>query len=214
MYELVIFDCDGVLVDSEPIANRELAGLLTECGLPVSAEQAMAWFVGHAMPDVVRMAEERLGRPLPPDFSDTLQARSAAAFTRELKPVDGVVKLLDTLCMRCCVASNGPLAKMRASLGATGLLERFEGRLFSAQQVQRPKPAPDLFLFAAAALGVRPDRCIVIEDGAFGVQAAVAAGMRAIGYAPHDDGSKLRREGAEIFSSMRQIADRLQHDAT
>lgn len=207
--ELVIFDCDGVLVDSEPIANRVLAALLTECGLPATTEQAMRWFVGHAMPDVLRIAEQRLGQRLPTDFLDRLQTRSAAAFQRELRPIDGVVQLLDNLPSPNCVASNGPLAKMRASLGATGLLPRFEGRLFSADDVPHPKPAPDLFLHAASAMHADPRQCIVVEDGVFGVRAAVAAGMGVIGYADRADAAALAAAGAIVCATMAEVAARI-----
>lgn len=207
--ELVIFDCDGVLVDSEPIANRVLASLLTECGLPTTTAQAMEWFIGHAMPGVVHIAETRLGRALPADFLDQLQARSDIAFRRELRPVEGVVELLDDLTIPACVASNGPTAKMRASLGAVGLLPRFERKLFSAEQVPRPKPAADLFLYAAAAMKASPERCIVVEDGAFGVRAAVSAGMLALGFASRNHDAALREAGAEVFSSMTAIRQRI-----
>ncbi|MBL8879718.1 MAG: HAD family hydrolase [Phycisphaerales bacterium] len=203
--ELVIFDSDGVLVDSEPVANRELAALLTECGLPVSAEQAMQWFIGHAMPDVLGIAEQKLGRRLPPDFLDRLQIRTETAFRHELRPVTGVEHLIARLNVPYCVASNGPIAKMRATLGATGLLPRFEGRLFSADHVKHPKPAPDLFLHASATMRADPTNCVVVEDGVFGVRAAIAAGMRAIGYAERTDSTALTLAGATVCMAMAEV---------
>lgn len=210
-WDLVIFDCDGVLVDSEPIANRVFAELLGEVGLPLSYDETIATFLGRSMAACVAIIEARLGRPVPAEFAATCQARVAAAFARELAPVPGVVAALDgvaALGLPACVASSGTHEKIRASLGVTGLLPRFTGRIYSATEVARGKPFPDLFLHAARALGARPARCVVVEDTALGVQAAVAAGMTALGYAPPGarsglaDPEALARSGARVFASM------------
>ena len=128
-FSLVIFDCDGVLVDSEPIANRVLAAYVTELGRPMTTEESIRIFVGHTMPEVAQIAGDYLGRPAPVDFLDELQRRSEKAFERELKPIPGIEELLSMLRVPFCVASNGTLAKMRSTLGVTGLLPQFEAHM-------------------------------------------------------------------------------------
>jgi HAD superfamily hydrolase (TIGR01509 family) len=211
--ELVIFDCDGVLVDSERIANREWAALLGELGLAFTVEQSIATFVGHTMTRCVEIVAERLGRRPPADLLERYHARIAEALPREVTPVPGVVELLDALDaagVPYAVASNGEHRKMRVTLGATGLLARFEGRRFSAADVARPKPAPDLFLHAAATLGAQPARTLVVEDSPLGVQGARAAGMRVVGYADLMPAERLLEAGAErVVRDVRDVRDLL-----
>ncbi len=202
---LVIFDCDGVLVDSEPIANRIFAEMLAEVGLPIGYEETVRTFVGRSMPACVEIASERLGRPLPDGFVDELRRRTTEAFRRELRPVPGVEAALDAICAPVCVASSGEHTKIRTTLGITGLLGRFDGRIFSAADVARPKPCPDLFLHAAATLGVAPARCVVVEDTAIGTIAGVSAGMRVLGYAGVSDPTALAAAGAEVFRDMAEL---------
>jgi HAD superfamily hydrolase (TIGR01509 family) len=195
----ILFDCDGVLVDSERITNGVWARLLTEIGLPMTTEQSLAIFMGNSMPRCVAIVEERLGRPAPGDLLPRFYEESAVALARDITPVAGIVPLLDWLEARgvpYAVASNGEHAKMRVTLGATGLWERFEGRRFSATEVPRPKPAPDLFLHAARTMGFPPERTIVVEDSALGVEGATAAGMAVIGYAELVAPERLRAAGA------------------
>ncbi len=183
--ELVIFDCDGVLVDSEWLSVRTEAELLGELGWDISEAEIVDRFVGRSDDHMLAVIEEHLGREVP-EFMPTYRERLFAAFDRELRAVDGVVDALDRIAGRglaTCVASSGSHAKMDRTLGATDLLRRFEGRIFSASQVTNGKPAPDLFLFAAASMGVDPNRCVVVEDSYFGLEAARAAGMRSVGYA-------------------------------
>jgi HAD superfamily hydrolase (TIGR01509 family) len=202
---LVIFDCDGVLVDSEPIANRIFAEMLTAAGLPIGYEETVRTFMGRSMPVCVEIASDRLGRPLPDGFVEELRRRTAEAFRRELRSVPGVEAALDAIRAPVCVASSGEHAKIRTTLGITGLLGRFEGRIFSAADVARPKPFPDLFLHAAASLGVPPERCAVVEDTALGAAAGVAAGMRVLGYAGVSDPGALAAAGAEVFRDMAEL---------
>lgn len=204
---LVIFDCDGVLVDSEPIANRILAEALSAEGLAMGTEEAAEAFVGLSMASVLAEAEARLRRALRPGFLAAVQARTFAAFARELKPVPGIEAALAAIEDPICVASSGEPAKIRLSLELTGLLRRFEGRIFSASEVARGKPHPDLFLHAARSLGVAPQSCTVVEDSLPGIAAARAAGMRVLGFAPMGGGmprheERLARAGAETFSDM------------
>ena len=206
--ELIVFDCDGVLVDSEPIANRVMAEAVTALGWSLSAEDCIGRFKGHHFDTVIAALEARLGRPVPGDWIPNLRAATHAAFERELQLVPGVLKALDAVAASgtaTCVASQGPLEKMAVSLGVTGLWDRFEGRVFSAYQVARGKPHPDLFLFAAGAMGIAPRACVVIEDSPLGVIAARAAGMTVLGFAPEGDGADLAAAGAELFRDMAEL---------
>jgi HAD superfamily hydrolase (TIGR01509 family) len=206
--ELIIFDCDGVLVDSEPIANRIMAEAITALGWPLSTADCIARFKGHHFDTIIAVIEDRLGRPVPADWLPNLRAATGAAFERELEPVPGVVAVLDAVAesgLATCVASQGPPEKMAVSLGVTGLRARFEGRVFSAYQVERGKPHPDLFLFAAEAMGIAPRACVVIEDSPLGVTAARAAGMNALGFAPEGDGADLATAGARLFRDMAEL---------
>ncbi len=206
--ELVVFDCDGVLVDSEPIANRVMAEAVTVLGWPLSAADCIARFKGHHFDSVIAAVEGRLGRPVPEDWVANLRAVTGAAFERELQPFPGVVEALDALAeggLATCVASQGPPEKMAVSLAVTGLRARFEGRIFSAYQVERGKPHPDLFLFAAQTMGVAPRACVVIEDSPLGVTAARAAGMNVLGFAPVGDGADLAAAGARLFRDMAEL---------
>ena len=180
--ELIIFDCDGVLIDSEAIACRADSACLAEIGIAMSAEEIMDRYLGISAGTMCADIEQRHGRALPPDFAETLRLRVAAAFEAELMPMAGVEAALDALPQRRCVASSSAPERLRHSLSLTGLLRWFEPHVFSATQVARGKPAPDLFLFAAASMQAEPAACVVIEDSVPGVQAAVAAGMRVIGF--------------------------------
>jgi HAD superfamily hydrolase (TIGR01509 family) len=208
-WDLIIFDCDGVLVDSEPIANRLFAAMLAEIGLPVTYEEIVQQFMGCAQATVVSVIEERLGRPLPQGFMADFATRMYAAFRRDLRPVPGIVSALDRIAAPICVASSGDLAKIRIALDLTGLLPRFEGRLFSATEVARGKPFPDLFLHAAQRMAARAARCAVIEDSLLGVQAGIAAGMYVFGYARLSPPAILGAAGAHVFSEMAVLPELL-----
>ena len=205
---LVIFDCDGVLVDSEPISNAILAEELSAIGLPTSVEDSYRDYLGRSWRTVEEIVRERLGRPLPPGFADRVATRTLGAFSTSIEPVPGVEQALDGLAalgVEACVASSGDHARMAVTLGVTGLAARFEGRIFSATEVERGKPFPDLFLYAARRMGVEPDGCVVVEDSPAGVEAARAAGMRVLGYARLADPTPLARLGAEVFDDMRLV---------
>lgn len=207
--QLVIFDCDGVLVDSEAISSVVLAQTLTRYGLPTTPAEAQRDYEGLLLRDIDARAGAKLGRALPDDWIELFQAERAEVFRRELEPVDGAGETVERIVaagVPVCVASQGMIEKTRLSLALTGLDRLFsEELLFSAWLVERGKPFPDLFLHAAATLGVEPGCCAVVEDSVSGVTAAVAAGMRAIGYAADGDGAKLREAGAEVVSSMRAV---------
>jgi len=204
-FELVIFDCDGVLVDSEPVANRVFADLLGEIGLAIASEEVRREFIGLTLARCMEIIADRLGRPVPEGFLERLQSLTYDAFREELHPVRGVEQALDRIDLPTCVASSGEHEKMQLTLGLTGLLSRFSGRLFSATEVPRGKPWPDLFLHAARILAVPPAHCAVIEDSLPGVQAARAAGMSVFGYVERTDPAALIAAGAEVFDEMHRL---------
>jgi HAD superfamily hydrolase (TIGR01509 family) len=212
VFELVIFDCDGTLVDSEPAGNRVLAELLTEIGLPTRYEESVRDYMGRSVASCIEIIEGRLGRPVPDDFVERLRERTFAAFRRGLEPIPGVREALDRIRLPCCVASSGPPEKMRLTLGLTGLLERFDDRLFSATEVSRGKPSPDLFLHAAARMGAAPERCAVVEDSALGVRAGAAAGMTVFGFAAATAPEALQAAGATTTFQEMSILPTLLED--
>jgi HAD superfamily hydrolase (TIGR01509 family) len=209
--ELVIFDCDGVLVDSEPIANRVLAALLAREGLHLPEDEVMRRFVGRTKAGCIALAEEMLGRKLPASFGAAWDEALFATLRAELKPVEGIAALLAEMRLPYCVATNSSPERLHLALETTGLAPFFEGRAFSAVEVARPKPAPDLFLHAAQAMGAAPSRCVVVEDTPTGARAACAAGMAVLGFAaaPHADAAGLRKEGATLVHTVNEIAMRL-----
>ncbi len=201
--DLVIFDNDGVVVDSEVLANGVLADLLTELGHPTTLEQSIEAYLGGTIAGVRSIVEARSGAPLPGDFDDAYHRRLFAAFT-DLRPVPGIRTVLEGLRAPYCLASSGTRDRIVRSLTITGLLDFFDDRIFSAQDVTHGKPAPDLFLHAASAMGVAPGRCVVVEDSANGIEAARAAGMRVLGYAALTPVRRL--QGADAtFASMDEL---------
>jgi HAD superfamily hydrolase (TIGR01509 family) len=192
--DLLIFDCDGVLIDSEAIACRADSACLADVGVTISAEEIMERYLGISAATMCSDIEQRYGLALPDGFVGTLHRRVAEVFDAELIAMPGVEMLLRDLPLRRCVASSSAPERLRHSLAITGLLHYFGPHIFSATQVARGKPAPDLFLLAANAMRVVPASCVVVEDSVPGVQAAVAAGMRAIGFA---GGSHCRPGHAE-----------------
>ncbi|MEA2313510.1 MAG: hypothetical protein QOI03_202 [Solirubrobacteraceae bacterium] len=211
--QLVIFDCDGVLVDSERISNDVLARALSAEGLPTTLREARGEYQGLMLSEVLERAQRRLGRTLPEDWLARYERDRDEAFRRELKEVPGAalaVRRVIAAGVGVCVASQGKLAKMRLSLGLTGLRDLFApDALFSAYSVARGKPHPDLFLHAASSIGVEPSRCVVVEDSAAGVRAGVAAGMRVLGYVADSDERALRAAGAEPLRSLEELPGRL-----
>ncbi|MFG3098418.1 HAD family hydrolase [Streptomyces sp. NPDC048202] len=211
-YDLILFDNDGVLVDSEPISNRHLAAYLTELGHPTTYEDSIRDYMGAALHRVHDLVLERTGERLPAEFDDVFHARVFAAFQEELRPVAGVEGVLEKLAadgMPYCVASSGSHERIRVGHRATGLDRWFQDdRIFSSQDVGRGKPAPDLFLYAAQRMGVAPERCLVVEDSPLGVQAARAAGMDVYGFTAMTPPEKLAG-ATQLFSSMGELADLL-----
>jgi HAD superfamily hydrolase (TIGR01509 family) len=180
--ELVIFDCDGVLVDSEPIINRAHASVLTACGYSITPRELVERFCGMSDPEMLAVIERDWGRALPASYGERVGAMMENGFRRSLRAIEGVTEVLDWLQLPVCVASSSAPEQIRGKLQLTGLLRHFSENLFSATMVARGKPAPDLFLYAARRLATVPERCLVIEDSPAGIDAAVAAGMSAIGF--------------------------------
>jgi HAD superfamily hydrolase (TIGR01509 family) len=207
--QLVIFDCDGVLVDSEVISNEVLARALTAEGLPTTLAEARRDFQGLLLEDIVACAEAKLGRELPDDWLERYERDRDEAFRRELRPVPGAagaVQRISAVGVAVCVASQAKLEKTRLSLGLTGLRDLFHAQaLFSSYSVPRGKPHPDVFLHAAAAMNAKPSRSVVVEDSISGVTAAVSAGMRVFGYVADSDEAALRRAGAEVVRSLDEL---------
>jgi HAD superfamily hydrolase (TIGR01509 family) len=208
---LVIFDCDGVLVDSEPLACASFSRALKAQGLDWSVDETMHRLMGRSLKSCIEICEDELGRKLPDDFVDKMQAVTYQTFRdAPLQPVAGVkdaIVALQAAGLDTCVASSGTPEKMRFTLGLTGLWDLFGGRIFSASQVPRGKPFPDLFLHAAIAMNVQPFDCVVVEDAVPGVQAARSAGMRVFAYAgeSYANPAALEQAGGQVFDAMKNL---------
>jgi HAD superfamily hydrolase (TIGR01509 family) len=207
--DLVIFDCDGVLVDTEPISNRVMAGAISEAGLPMTTEEVSAAFEGMRLDDIAAEVEKQLGKKLPPGWVVAFEQRRAAEFRKGVEAVPGVAEALASIVsagIPVCVASQASREKVELTLGLSGLIERFDATsLFSSRMVERGKPHPDLFLLAARSMKCGPAGCAVVEDGVLGARAGRLAGMDVLGYAPDGKGERLAREGARTFDSMTEL---------
>ncbi|MFB7587955.1 HAD family hydrolase [Streptomyces sp. NPDC056169] len=204
--ELVIFDCDGVLVDSERLYCRVDREVFASLGAEFTEAEIVEHFVGSSHEMLTAIVEERRGHPLEPGWQEPFKQQYDDVLDAELTAVEGITDVLDALPLPYCLASNSSHAGIRKNLGRAGLLDRFEGRMFSARDVARGKPAPDLFLHAAATMGVPPERCAVVEDSPYGVQAARAAGMRAFGYCGGlTRADRLMGPRTVVFDDMREL---------
>lgn len=215
-FDLVLFDCDGVLVDSEALACVVHADVLTAHGYAITPEQVHARFLGRSSREARFEVETELGRVLPDAYTVQLRATIDRVFDEQLKPMPHIAETLDRLTPRICVASSGTPTRIVSSLTTAGLFDRLTPHLFSASQVARGKPAPDLFLFAAGQMKVPPVRCVVIEDSLPGIAGALAAGMIVFGFhgGAHcgpGSGETLRAAGAHaVFDDMRQLPDMIE----
>ncbi|MFF8917269.1 HAD family hydrolase [Streptomyces sp. NPDC015032] len=208
--ELVIFDCDGVLVDSERICVKVDAAITADLGCPFTEAEIIERFVGSSAEIYTAAVEERLGRRLEKGWQKQYEHLYRAAFDAELTAVDGITEALKGITTPVCVASNGDRPGIGRNLEIVALSDHFQGRIFSADDVSRGKPAPDLFLHAARSMGVDPGRCVVVEDSAYGVQAARAAGMPAFGYCGGlTPASRLEGPHTTLFNDMRELPELL-----
>jgi HAD superfamily hydrolase (TIGR01509 family) len=203
---LIIFDCDGVLVDTEPISVRIDTQILNGLGCSITQEEVIERFVGRSDTEMHNELRRDFEFDLPPDLDRQTEHLYREAYQRELKPVKGIEQLLERITIESCVASSGTHDKMKFTLGLTGLYKFFEGRIYSASEVKHGKPAPDLFLHAAEQMGIPTEDCVVIEDSPYGLQAAQAAGMRAFAYGggivPRE---RLQLSGVTVFDSMADL---------
>jgi HAD superfamily hydrolase (TIGR01509 family) len=210
-FDLVIFDCDGVLVDSEVISCRAHADMLTRHGYPITADQVLDRFLGVSDREARLAVEAETGRPLPADFETLMKQAALDSYADDLSPIPYVAETIAALDVPTCVASSGTPEKIRHGLTCAGLYDLLAPHIFSATQVMRGKPAPDLFLFAAEQMKVPPERCVVIEDSVPGVTGALAAGMTVLGFHGGSHcrpgyGDRLREAGASVtFDDMRQL---------
>ncbi len=206
---LVIFDCDGVLVDTEATSNRVMAAAISEAGLSMTTEEVTAQFEGMRLDDIAAAVEDRLGTELPAGWVATFEERRAAEFRKGVRPVPGIdeaIAKIHSSGIPTCVASQASLEKMQLTLTLSNLIHHFpQHTLFSSRMVEHGKPHPELFLLAAASMGCGPAACIVVEDGVLGARAGRLAGMTVLGYAPYSDGARLAHEGAQTFRSMTEL---------
>lgn len=207
----MIFDCDGVLVDSEPISNKVLTEVLEELGLHLTYDQAIKLFLGRSWSDNLMEIEKMLGFSAPPDLLENYSQRMFRAFEEELLPVDGIKEalhvIIQEICDNVCVASSGSHQKINRTLSITGLYPVFEGRIFSATDVALGKPNPDLFLKACCELGSEVEKTVVIEDALPGVQAAISAKIKVLAYTPHGSSDLFKKSGATPFKRMADLPD-------
>jgi len=211
---LVIFDCDGVLVDTERLTNHNMAEMVTELGHPMTGPDCQRQFMGRTLEDVQQRIEKLIGSKLPQDWPDQVRRRDLESFAAGVPAIHGIEAVLDRLDVAglpYCVGSSGKYEKMRTTLGSSGLLPRLEGRLYSAQDCERGKPAPDVFLLAAHKMGHVPETCVVVEDSVPGVMAARAAGMRVYAFAedPSCDRAAMTAAGGILFENMTELPDLL-----
>ena len=201
----IIFDCDGVLVDSEPITARLLIKMSKEIGVDIDLEFVEANFTGNSWAGCVALIEAKGNTTVPENFEQEYRRRSAEAFTKEIQPIKGIPELINSLNIPFAVASSGPVHKIRLNLGLIGLLDKFEGNIFSCWDIQIWKPDPAIYLRTAEAMGFAPKDCVVVEDSLFGVKAGVAGGFRTFGYATKHTAPALKAAGAEIIYDMEEL---------
>ncbi|MBV7541082.1 HAD family phosphatase [Acidovorax sp. sic0104] len=209
-FEAILFDCDGVLVDSEPITNGVLRDMLNEAGWAITHEECMDYFIGRTVRSASARIEAETGKPLTDEWMASFYARRNAELDHRLLAIEHIHSAIERVHAhhggRIACASGADRFKVEMQLTKVGLMRFFNGRVFSGHEVPQTKPAPDVYLAAAAALEVDPSRCAVVEDSAIGVRAGVAAGAAVFGYAPQGDGAALRAAGAtQVFRSMAEL---------
>ena len=204
-YKCIIFDCDGVLVDSEPIASQVLVDMANEYGANIDLEYALKNFKGTSMQNCYAQVAELATERLPDDFMPNFRARSFESFRKNIQPVAGVTEVIENLDIPFCVASSGPENKIRLNLELTGLLPYFEDHIFSCFEIRKWKPDPAVFLWAAETMGFQPNECLVIEDSMSGVTAALNGGFDVYGFTAHDYHNELEGNATLTFNDMSQL---------
>ncbi|WP_400081095.1 HAD family hydrolase [Winogradskyella sp. R77965] len=201
-YKCIIFDCDGVLVDSEPLGNQVLVDLANKLGANITLDYAFKNFKGNSLQNCVAQIANLIDTEVPTNFIDQYRKLSYEKFKNEIKPVEGVFDVVSNLKIPFCVASSGPETKIKLNLKLTGLLPYFEKNIFSCYTIQKWKPDPAIFLWAAKAMGFQPTECLVIEDSIIGVNAAVSGGFDVFGFTAHDYNDELKDKATNTFGEM------------
>lgn len=209
IYKCIIFDCDGVLVDSETIANQVMVEMANELGANINLDYAMTHFKGNALNNCVRHIQNLISEPISQNFESEYRNRSFEAFKKGIKPVPHVKEVLESLKVPFCVASSGPKNKIELNLEITGLLPYFKNRIFSCYTIKKWKPDPDVFLWAAKSMGFEPQECLVIEDSTLGVVAARHGGFPVFGFTAQDYKDELSKISDKVFNSMLKLPDLL-----
>ncbi|WP_299125697.1 HAD family hydrolase [uncultured Winogradskyella sp.] len=201
-YKCIIFDCDGVLVDSEPLGNQVMVDMANELGANINLDYAYKYFKGNALKNCIDQIADLINTAIPSTFEAEYRKRSFEKFKNEIKPVDGVLEVVKNLDIPFCVASSGPENKIKLNLERTGLLPYFEENIFSCYTIQKWKPDPAIFLWAAKTMGFKPSECVVIEDSLFGVNAAISGDFDVFGFTAHDYNNELSHKATKTFSEM------------
>ncbi|WP_299102796.1 HAD family hydrolase [uncultured Winogradskyella sp.] len=204
-YKCVIFDCDGVLVDSEPIGNQVMVDMANELGAQINLDYAYQHFKGNSFHKCENLISELIGKDLPTNFESEYRRRSFEKFKSDIKPVEGVSDVIKHLNLPFCVASSGPENKIQLNLELTGLWSYFKANVFSCYGVQKWKPDPAVFLWAAKTMGFQPEECVVIEDSVIGVNAAVNGGFDVFGFTAHDYNHQLNSKATKTFNDMADL---------
>ncbi|WP_372937238.1 HAD family hydrolase [Seonamhaeicola sp.] len=204
-YKCIIFDCDGVLVDSEVISNQVLVDMANEYGANINLEYAFKYFKGSYIDACLERIKKLAKKPVSNSFIEEYRNRSFAAFKENMEPVKGIHHVLDNLSLPFCVASSGPEEKIKLNLELTNLLPYFEGKIFSCYAIQKWKPAPDVFLWASKTMGFKPEECLVIEDSLSGIKAAINGGFDVFGYTARDYKNELKDHATKTFNSMEAL---------
>lgn len=204
-YKCIIFDCDGVLIDSESIAIGVLVDMANDLGANMNFEESLIGLKGKSLNSCMQLIEDKIGKPLPMNFEPDYRINTFEAFRKNIQPIKGITDVLNKLQIPFCVASSGPENKIRLNLDVTDLLPHFEGNIFSCYAIQKWKPEPEVYLWAAETMGFKPHECLVIEDSVSGVKGALAGGFDVFGYTEHDYKNELNPIATKTFSSMDKL---------
>jgi HAD superfamily hydrolase (TIGR01509 family) len=208
-YKCVIFDCDGVLVDSEPLSNQVMVDLANQAGADIDLEYAYVNFKGNSLQNCIKQITELIEKEIPFDFESAYRKQSFEKFKNEIQPIKDIKSVLDNLKISFCVASSGPENKIKLNLELTGLLPHFESKIFSCYTIEKWKPDPAVFLWAAETMGLKPSECVVIEDSPIGVEAAINGGFDVFGFTAHDYKNELKIQATKTFNSMLELPELL-----
>ncbi len=206
-YKCVIFDCDGVLIDSESIAVGTMVDMANELGANIEKEGAVERFKGKSFSTCLEMISNQIGSPLPDTFEADYRVKTFEVFKRDIQPIEGIKDVVEHLKVPFCTASSGPENKIRLNLGLTGLLPFFEDHIFSCYTIGKWKPDPAVFLWAAETMGFKPNECVVVEDSLSGVRAAKRGGFDVFGYTAHDYHNELEAEATQVFNHMPELLE-------